>query len=351
MEQTRSSRKIYTSIDLFKAFSAIMIIFLHANTLSISHPFLQAQIVQLFSRLGVPFFFITSAFLLSKKLQAGSLVQGVKTTKSYVYRLLKLYAFWIIVNLPLVYSEFFVNIKLPASRQWTLLVLNTLLSDTFPGSWYVTASIFSAIFVFVILRKRSTWSKILICLPFYVVVVLASLYARLLPQNFMLIIDNPAYFYLPTTILTGPFYFVLGEVLAKYEEVLVKQRLSLISVGLIFSWALLDIEDTFAVKNNWAFSTDQSFLLAPTVFLLMIFLIKMPSFKLYGDKTIRKFSTVAYFSQFWVLARFGATFYGMTRIQLTQPFIFGFAVLWAVALTYFLEKISQKQENPIKYAF
>ena len=58
----------------------------------------------LLARWGVPFFFISSAFFLFSKSENGNITKS--TLIKYVQRILKLYLFWFVVNLPYVIYKY-----------------------------------------------------------------------------------------------------------------------------------------------------------------------------------------------------------------------------------------------------
>ena len=66
--QTDRQTDYYNGLDLLKFFMAILIVMLHSFASKDGHPLLDFEISQCFTRVAVPFFFITSGFLLFRKM-------------------------------------------------------------------------------------------------------------------------------------------------------------------------------------------------------------------------------------------------------------------------------------------
>ena len=87
-----SDIEVYSGIDLFKIFAAILVVFIHSN-IAKNEEFSNV-IVLCFSGIAVPFFFMGSGFFFYKKLS------NVKDERSFIIsyekKLLFLYFFWLI---------------------------------------------------------------------------------------------------------------------------------------------------------------------------------------------------------------------------------------------------------------
>ena len=98
----RTKRNEYKSLDLFKFIFAILVVMIHAKPLLDVSDKANWFFSNSFLNLAVPFFFITSGFLLFEKLKSLSDDADKKTAvKKYVGHLLKLYLIWSIIWLPL----------------------------------------------------------------------------------------------------------------------------------------------------------------------------------------------------------------------------------------------------------
>ena len=89
----------YTAIDLTKFIASLFIVGLHSHVLA-SYGGTVDYIYQVFSRFAVPFFFISSSFFLYQK---SSVQESNKAVFQYARRILKMYLFWFIVYMPLIF--------------------------------------------------------------------------------------------------------------------------------------------------------------------------------------------------------------------------------------------------------
>lgn len=98
-------KKSYAHIDLWKLIFAVAVLSIHTSALSGFNAEIRWYASALFTRMGVPFFMITSSFLLGKKIRA----QGPEGIKAYRKALLPKLLFWgalaLVMNAPIWYLE------------------------------------------------------------------------------------------------------------------------------------------------------------------------------------------------------------------------------------------------------
>ena len=87
MENTVNKRN--NSIDIFRYLCALLIVAIHVHPLMQFGSRYNILFVDYFTRIGVPFFFVTAGYFYSKKL-----LDGKKPFKNYIIKLLKIYLFW-----------------------------------------------------------------------------------------------------------------------------------------------------------------------------------------------------------------------------------------------------------------
>ena len=136
-------RKEYAAVDIFKFFCAILVIAIHAKPF-VNIFWLDAA-VGLATRFAVPYFFLSSAYFLFKKL---SKCEGFREKSrvyfAYLLRLLRFYAIWFVIfNL--------VDIALGASVQSPLWYIRQFVFTT-NGSplWFLSALIWGTLIVFLL---------------------------------------------------------------------------------------------------------------------------------------------------------------------------------------------------------
>ena len=98
-------KKSYAHIDLWKLIFAVAVLSIHTSALSGFNAEIRWYASALFTRMGVPFFMITSSFLLGKKIRA----QGPEGIKAYRKALLPKLLCWgalaLVMNAPIWYLE------------------------------------------------------------------------------------------------------------------------------------------------------------------------------------------------------------------------------------------------------
>ena len=131
------TKKVYSSIDLFKFIASIMVVAIH------THP-LEGMVADYyftcFCRIAVPFFFVASSYFFFSRPEPD--------IKRYLYRLGTLYLLWFILELPFVYYKFFVDFKYSFPLQLLNFFRSLFFSNTWWASWYIMASMISVVIVY-----------------------------------------------------------------------------------------------------------------------------------------------------------------------------------------------------------
>ena len=92
----------YNSIDLFKFLMACCVIAIHTQPFFGCSNFLVKKVYDSIVNCAVPFFFMASGFLLAVKLKwPYSLKENEVILKKYLVRIMKMYALWSLIYLPL----------------------------------------------------------------------------------------------------------------------------------------------------------------------------------------------------------------------------------------------------------
>ena len=154
----------YKSIDLLKFVMAIMVVGIHADAIvDEDMPFL----LSMMARWAVPFFFITSGFLLFRKISAvGDVLKpdGLLSVKQYVHKSARLYVMWTLLYLPVTLFVFCLN-----DRSWGMDVLVFIRGFLFVGEqayswplWYLLATVVAVFLIGVGLRCRMKLSVIFV---------------------------------------------------------------------------------------------------------------------------------------------------------------------------------------------
>lgn len=209
-------RILYPTIDVVKFVASIMILTMHVS------PFRGGMnlIYECLCRWCVPFFFISSSFLLFSKSDNCNI--SSEKLKHYVYRILMLYLSWLVVNIPSVLYGLLIKPGIHQAATWIKFTRIIFLRGTFSGSWYLLSSIVSALIIYFLSKRFSSKLIIFVTFPLQVVCVLSSVYGGGLPES---ISQMMGWMCFPTNIFGGVFYFALGKYLSENVERLCKAKI------------------------------------------------------------------------------------------------------------------------------
>lgn len=324
--QKIDKKENYNSVDLFKFICSLLVVILHTSSYCLSNmadggkvptgasngPIITYLLPLVFSvlRIAVPFFFISSSFFLFKKVnKCNTEKEKNQAVKNYCLRILKLYLFWLILSLPYMLDKFLFNSGYDVLTGLGVFAIKIICFDAFDGAWYLGATIFSALFVYLLSKKVKNSGLLVISIIFYVLAVLDSTYFNLFGlqnnANFMFFQANaPIYL----SVFNGFVYFTIGKLFAENEN-RVSTKVSLIMALLCF--ALMYGELTLSNYLGLNYATDCFFALLPfsCFFFQLVINIKLKDKKAY--RFIRKSSTFIYLSHFsilYVFFRFVNTF-------------------------------------------
>ncbi len=296
-------KKSFDLVDLFKFIASVMIFSMHCNPFE---SFAPAQVgIQIFARWGVPFFFMASSFFLFRKEERtpeGRFIFSKETLRSFVHRIVALYTFWFIYNLPNIYVARLYGKDLHLLSTWLRFVTEAVFSSTFTGSWFLVSCVFSALLIFWFSKNGKTKTLVFLTLPLYLICSIPQNAYRFLPS----VVAHGLYVLcFPLNIFGGMFYFALGKYLSENEETLKKKigaKTSFVCALVFFavyavvyflihglkhySTGLVFYGGTFAV----------SLCLAPTAFFLFLFCLSVKT-TIENHLVFRKMSTIIYCAQ------------------------------------------------------
>ena len=162
-------KKEYYGIDLFKFIMSFCVIAIHTSLLNEqSHVF-----YSLIIRMAVPFFFLSTGFLLSNKLNDSNENEyNLNIIKNQIIKFLKKYLFWSFIYLPLtIYGIFFFKYSLVG------IVRNFLFVGEEYNSWqlwYLLSSVYAFVFLFFCFKKNVNSKKMITII--FLIIVLKSLF-------------------------------------------------------------------------------------------------------------------------------------------------------------------------------
>lgn len=155
---------------------AILIVMLHSFAAKDGHPLLDFEISQCFTRFAVPFFFITSGFLLFRKMPLAQGKLDVERIIHYLCHIFRLYGAWLIIYIPI-----FIILIIHDNKGVIHALLRLFRDLTVGGSfwqlWYLKGLIAAVIIISLFLWRRFSFQKIFIFTGFlYCIACLGTSY-------------------------------------------------------------------------------------------------------------------------------------------------------------------------------
>lgn len=149
---------LYYGLDGMKFILSLFIVTIHTGPfLDISYD-LNYLVTQGLGRIGVPFFFAASGFLLYRKIPAGRI--DTVRIKRYLWNILRLYLVWTAIYLPVIFVTGFLH-NPKGILHATLSFLRTMvMSGSYLQLWFLQALLVAAVMITWILWRRWSWRKI-----------------------------------------------------------------------------------------------------------------------------------------------------------------------------------------------
>jgi hypothetical protein len=218
-------------------------------------------------RLAVPLFFIMTSYFFHLKLKS---VTGDKERKDtlikYVRRNAQLYLFWSIVLLPTVivlHQSWFRGGFVNAIIQ---IIKGVFITGFFPASWFIIASVYSVVIVFVLSKWLNNVWLFIIALLVYTLALFDSNYGGMLNEKTNTIL-NAADIRWSLNLPAALIWVVIGKFLADKPVILSKKVLyPLLAVAIV-----LYMVEAFFV-NRYHFSVHNDCFLTSIVLCTLIFI-------------------------------------------------------------------------------
>lgn len=324
---TALKRRQYDALDLMKFIVSIMIVAMHSKALSGAGSAVQFWLCQIPARIGVPFFFIASSFLLFSKDPRPNASLGKNSFQHFIKRIASLYGFWFYINLPWI---FYVRIYQKGLSLHTLetFIKQALFSSTFKGSWYLMSTIFSVCFIYLLGKRLSTTKLLALSFIIYAFCVSTSAYSGLLDKHFLQTVKT-VFVFPPNSILAGLFFFTLGKWIAEHQNALFRMsRRWMFCLTLLFS--VTSYAEIYLLKSAGKLGETDCFLsLIPLSFFLFL-LLCTSKIKIPHAAVFRKASTVIYCLHGMCIPVIGIL---ATALEFQDFFFIRFLLIIAVCLT------------------
>lgn len=203
----------YAGLDYFRLIAALLVVAIHTSPLVTYDPTADLVLTRIIARLGVPFFFMTSAFFLWQN-QDGT----DKNLRAFVRKTGQLYGIAILLYLPVnFYTGYFGMPDLGPN-----LVKDLLFDGTLYHLWYFPAAIMGAVLAWLFIQRKGFSGALGLTVCLYLVGLLGDSYFGLveripfLPEFYQLIFQCSDY--TRNGIFFAPLFFVLGAILAQGKK-------------------------------------------------------------------------------------------------------------------------------------
>lgn len=157
MSETSDIRKNYNSIDLFKFIMAFAVVAIHTGLRDSVASDMGKTLVDRIINLGVPFFFLSSGYLLMAKMKEPYYGKESTTVLSrHLLKIVKLYFVWMTIYLPMTIFVYLRD-RLPAKTSLYLIVKGYFLTGEQYNAWhfwYLLSTIFALIVIILALKIR-----------------------------------------------------------------------------------------------------------------------------------------------------------------------------------------------------
>ncbi|QHW33592.1 acyltransferase [Paenibacillus rhizovicinus] len=232
----------YGGLDWLKFIAALMVVANHTSPLQSYSATADFLVSGLLTRIAVPIFFMTAGFLLFRKL-TGNPSTDRTALRSYLLKILKLYAIAIVLYLPLnLYMGYFTDSLTPYS-----LLKDIVFDGTFYHLWYLPALLIGLILTFVMYKFMPFKAMLASASLLYSIGLLGDSYYGIMRDSSWL---NPIYEgmftvfdYTRNGLFYAPVYLALGAWAAKKpasaRPAIVNATLFSASLGLMLAEGML----------------------------------------------------------------------------------------------------------------
>lgn len=254
-------------LNIMKLVMAFFVMVVHFSPFKTIHPVLHFISIHGFTRIAVPFFFLSSGYLLSEqgKIPPQRLIKTLN-------KLIKLYVFWTLIYSPLIVLQL---VNTPSPLHWSItLIRNLFFEGSFIHLWYFVASIIGLVMVITLQRYLKTRIVFTLLLLLFMLGVLGdSYYGFSLTIPYLSTFKTTLFQFINTT-RNGVFFapiFIYTGILIKQFQPQFKGHTLFISFILILTLSFIEI--FFLRSQGWAKDYNLTFLIYPLS--LLSFLISL----------------------------------------------------------------------------
>ena len=296
-------RRKHNSLDICKLLMAFCVVAIHTHPLEHCAISIVNDCYDSFVRIAVPFFFLSSGFLLSQKFEPSfSSPRNIATARKYLLKIIKMYVVWTVVYLPMAIYHF-ISTETGVLKSVLLYIRGFVFIGEQYNSWhlwYLLSTIYALVFILILLYLKISPKKAIVFSSFVFLFSIGIDYLSAYEGNtntfigiFIMIIRVSIG---SGRILTGLFYLPLGCFLAQ------KQPNLKVSLTMLVSGYILNV-----FVQNYYWST-LLVAISSIGFFCVINTIALPNSRVYPF--VRKMSTIIYFVHMYIWSFYYVLIYG-----------------------------------------
>lgn len=339
-------RKIYSSLDIMKFIMAMLILTQHTSN-EWAH---STGLVHAFFGLGnfaVPFFFACSGFLFFQKFNSLDREEQIIYYKKWSYRIGKMYLVWSLIYLCFVFYSW--NARNIFIQRLPGLIHGSLVFSTYATIWFLPALWCGVSVCYLMKRhcsKRYLWLTMLLLM---VVGNLFGSYSNLLTTAPAISSFYDWYMSVFITWRNGLFngapYVFIGILIAEGKGARISARDNIVS-AIFFGGAFL-IEAFLIKRYHFSTATDMGFMMAPAIFFLISWLIKVDVQQRAIWQHCRNLSMLVFLGQRLFLTALPGVIPGMKDwiLGLPEPCIYLYFIVVVMTFSIIIERLSDKYKS------
>ena len=163
-ELISTERLQYNNIDLIKFIMAFAVVAIHTNPLVDCKNDIVQIVYNNIVNMAVPFFFLTTGFLLSERMSFSNKASDISILGHYIGKILKMYFIWMVLYTPLtIYHVFDKNISLKKAMSTYLqgIFFTGEQYNAWP-LWYLLSTVYTLCIVILLLKLNASKNSFLI---------------------------------------------------------------------------------------------------------------------------------------------------------------------------------------------
>lgn len=340
-------KRVYHALDLAKFICAILVVAIHilpfGSNNSKTCEVLNFIVQQWLARIAVPFFFVSSGFLLFRKNRKFSM----KPVRRYIARLLRIYLIWCLIYLPFHIKEIFMN-KTGIGYGLLFYCRNLIFTGGHIHLWYLPALILATcLTAFLLTRHVKPDTIVKIAMVFYALGLLEQSWfglirplENLLPSLWDLL--KKVQLVIETTrngLFEGFLFVAMGASIAR-EGFHVPRGKAL--KAFLISWLLMLLEAIFVTQFKLARRYDMYIFLVPVTYFAFGLIVKIRITT--GSRIFRRLralSSLVFYNHLWIFWLLTTVMpkYGRDIIASYQAFVF--TTIASIIFSYLIIKLSE----------